>query len=306
VTVPDGGTLEIGATFNQCPTLDVSVAPTTGKVSQPFEVNGYASDLDSDAALSFKWVATSGSFDNATVNHTIFHCSGPGPVTITLTVSDGQCPQSDSLSIFCLGQHPPDGGEPSGAGGGGGNNGAGGNSGAGGRTGTGMGGRPGTGGVPGTGGMMTINTCALSPPQEPVSVGTNPDGGAGDPAACAQCQLDNCSFGPPPATDGCCGLADPADQVLCLTAVACFAANSATCTNAGDPSGCYCGTETSECFTNVGHPNGPCVAQVNAAAKTTEPPKIRTQFVAPDKPLGRAVNLSGCRGSFCPMECGTK
>ena len=30
---------------------------------------------------------------------------------------------------------------------------------------------------------------------------------------------------------------------------------------------------------------------------------IRAQFTSPASPLGRAVNLLGCQGSFCTTEC---
>jgi hypothetical protein len=85
--------------------------------------------------------------------------------------------------------------------------------------------------------------------------------------------------------------------------VNCFAANAATCTSSGDPTECYCGTSGAQCFVFPSAANGPCATQVIAAAKTTSPPAILTQFTNPASPLGRAVNLTVCRGSFCSPEC---
>jgi len=52
-----------------------------------------------------------------------------------------------------------------------------------------------------------------------------------------------------------------------------------------------------------GAANGPCVAEVIAAAKTSAPAAIYAQFVAANSPVGRAVNVTACRGAFCPQEC---
>ena len=39
------------------------------------------------------------------------------------------------------------------------------------------------------------------------------------------------------------------------------------------------------------------------AAKTTDAPTIKVRLVDPDYPLGRAVNLTVCRGEFCSQVC---
>jgi hypothetical protein len=161
-------------------------------------------------------------------------------------------------------------------------------SGTGGTTGTGTGGSGAAGS--GAGGGI-VNTC---PTAEPTT---------GEPM-CLQCTKDNCTLGPT-GTDGCCGLASGADQQLCEALWTCFVAND--CTSAGDPTKCFCGTSmTGICYAVKGTANGPCVAQVIAAAKTDDPVEIQNRFISPMHPVGRAVNLITCQGGLCPTECGIK
>jgi hypothetical protein len=289
----DGGAVEVSGTFNQCPGGSFGVSPMTGHLDQPFSLAAVASDPDDSGTLTFTWSASSGAFDDQHARMTMFHCAQPGPVTIVLTVSDGSCPTMVSAPIYCLGDHQdaaaPDDGPPAGTGG------AGGRTGTGGSSGGGTGGSRGTGGSPGTGGMGS--TCP-----------TEPGGGNAD-SMCSQCTMDNCSLAPPGmngGTDGCCALTAPADQQLCQAVVLCYAANSDGCTTAGDPTNCFCGSSPLTCFSVPGAANGPCAGAVIAAARTSDPTKIKPLFISPTSPLGRATNLTTCRGSFCPMECNIK
>lgn len=272
---PSDGGVRVGGIFDICPDVTIEVMPTSPRVNQTVTVRSRATDADSDGGLlTYEWTATAGSFVAPMAHDTTYNCGPAGPVTITLTVSDGLCPVSKSTAIFCVALS--DGGLPSGTGGatGAGGSGAGGN-GAGGAG----------GGIP--------NTC---PTAEPTSGGP----------MCPQCTTDNCTLGPT-GTDGCCGLASVVDQQLCEAAVACFTANTATCTAVGDPTNCFCGTSggaTGTCFAVKGAANGPCVAQVIAAAKTDDPATIQTRFISPMFPIGRAVNLVTCRGGLCSAECG--
>jgi len=294
--VVDSGAVEVSGTFNQCPTASFGVSPTTARLDQPFDVAAAASDPEDAGTLTYAWSAASGSFADPSSPTTTFHCSEAGPVTIVLTVSDGSCQTPVSASIYCLGYHqdgaPPDDG-PSDAGGAGGRTGAGGNSG-------GAGGMRGSGGTPGTGGMTTTSCPAAEPGSSDTDAGS----------MCGQCTVDNCSLAPATATgggtDGCCALASAADQLLCQAVVLCYAANSDSCTTAGDPTNCFCGSNPLTCFSVPGAANGPCTAPVIAAAKTSDPTKIKPLFISPMSPLGRATNLTTCRGSFCADDCHIK
>jgi hypothetical protein len=128
--------------------------------------------------------------------------------------------------------------------------------------------------------------------------------------------MDNCSLGMispdgKTGTDGCCGLPNPNDQLLCEALYDCIAAHSGppdNCTSYGDPTVCFCGTAGTAggglCFSVKGAANGPCVSQVIAAAKTDDLTQIQARFISANFPAGRAVNLAVCRGSFCSTECG--
>jgi hypothetical protein len=171
---------------------------------------------------------------------------------------------------------------------------------------------PGSGGAGGAGGVGGMGTGGLA-------LGGNGGGGAGgfgiggsggacqevssgDPVACPQCTTDNCVLAPAPAGfDGCCGLATLDDQNLCRAAVSCFSASR--CTIGGDATHCFCGSAAAACFAVTGAASGPCVNEVMAAAKSSDLDDIRSRFVSATFPLGRAVNLMGCRGAFCSVEC---
>src|SRR4051812_22147226 len=104
----DGG-VEIGAGFNQCPEVTFNVSPSQGELSQPFMVEGAASDSDNDP-VTISLQADSGTFSTANQLPATFMCTKPGLITITATVNDGSCQTMKSVMIFCLGTHGGDGG----------------------------------------------------------------------------------------------------------------------------------------------------------------------------------------------------
>ena len=151
-----------------------------------------------------------------------------------------------------------------------------------------------------------------------------------DSLACEQCTFgrerwrspDLCDSSPDgcnncdPTVAGCDGFTDPNDRTpvpepLCLLGSADAPGRArpsrTVCLGTfGDPLGCWCGSNSLTCATSNAPPtqaNGPCVQQIFAAAKTMDAPTINAKFVDPSLPLGAAVNLAICRGSFCPTEC---
>jgi hypothetical protein len=123
---------------------------------------------------------------------------------------------------------------------------------------------------------------------------------------CDQCTVDNCV----PSTDGCDAITDPADKALCEAVYGCFTTPSNACVTQGDPLKCWCGSNPTTCVTSNNDPtkaNGVCLSAVIAAARLTpatyDAATIKQRFVDPSYPLGRAVNLTSCRGSFCNVEC---
>ena len=150
------------------------------------------------------------------------------------------------------------------------------------------------GGATGTGGTGGGGACRETDPP------------AGIAATCAECLDANDN----PATDGCCLVSDPLGLQLCQAVSACVRAN--TCIDVADVTPCHCGTRQATCE-GAGQANGPCVAQFTAAAgrnittKTTDSPSA-AQVLArqgdPNYALGRAANIYGIAGGFCPTECG--
>ena len=139
-----------------------------------------------------------------------------------------------------------------------------------------------------------------SPPAEAPVQAVVPTHAAGP--KCESCSLENCVK----ETDGCDRIADPADRKLCEELYACFSDPANNCINQGDPVKCWCGTHPTTCLTDKDGPNranGPCAAKIFAGARTNDPATIRDRFVDPAFPLGSAVNLTLCRGSWCATEC---
>jgi len=162
---------------------------------------------------------------------------------------------------------------------------------------------------PGTGGAATGGASSGGS-----GTGGSGFGGAGGscvPTHCAggvcdACTADNCV----PATDGCDSITNLADRALCESVYACFVTPAFACVTQGDPLKCWCGTNPTTCVTSNAAPtkaNGPCLDLVTTAARLTpatyDAATIKQRFVDPSFPLGRAVNLTSCRGSFCNLEC---
>lgn len=80
----------------------------------------------------------------------------------------------------------------------------------------------------------------------------------------------------------------------------------------GDVTSCYCGDHLLDCD-QPGAPNGPCVQEITAAAgrnvttMTTDAPSeayVLARYGDPNDALGRAANIHGIAGAFCPTACG--
>jgi Dictyostelium (slime mold) repeat len=110
---------------------------------------------------------------------------------------------------------------------------------------------------------------------------------------CDDCVRDNC----PTDIAGCSELTGQ-DKLDCEAVVSC--ATTTGCAATGDGQSCYCGTaEIGPCLA-PGGANGQCKAQIEVAGKTTDPQLLGERFTDPAFPLGRALNLFGCRAAFCP------
>jgi hypothetical protein len=269
--IPDGGGVGIMGRTNMCPVVTADVEPSVVHWGEPVKASAFRATDPDNEVLTYQWSAPSGTFVDAKAGETYYLCADAGPVTLTLVVTDRSgCSEQAKLGIFCLGK--------------------------------GDGGAAGTGPITGAGGAgggagSTDGGVMMPPPQENIC----PKEQGSD--SCNECTATNCALGDM-GTDGCCGLTDEAERKLCRAAFACIARNALTCVMSGDATACFCGTSGALCFAQRGKANGPCVAEVIAASKTDDPAAILDRFISPKFPIGRAINLSACRGAFCSMECG--
>lgn len=119
-----------------------------------------------------------------------------------------------------------------------------------------------------------------------------------------------------PIKDGCCGIRDAVGLQLCQEVSACMRAGGppiGACNLSGDTTTCFCGKHQADCDV-PGKADGPCLAQVTAAAgrnvdtQTTDAPnasQILDRYGKVSFALGRASNIAAIAGAFCKAECGT-
>jgi hypothetical protein len=119
---------------------------------------------------------------------------------------------------------------------------------------------------------------------------------------CDKCTTDNCPVG----DDGCDVIPDATDRKLCEDLYKCFADPKNSCVIQGDPVRCWCGTHMTTCVTDnapATQANGPCVKEIFAAAKSNDADTVFQRFMSNDFPIGRAVRVTSCRGSYCGEDC---
>jgi len=288
----EGGTIQITADTNNCPTVAVTLAPPDANVGDSVVVGARAFDPDvgpdggASQALTFVWSAKAGSFEDAKAAQTRYRCETGGPQVLTVAVSDGKCTAAISATVDCFALP--------------GTVGSGGSSGTGGSSGSGTGGKSGSGGGTSSGGPGSGGSGMGGPSG---SGGASAGQCSGDPTMdegnlCNQCTTDNCGA----ETDGC--QRDKFDSearwLACLNLYCCFR----SCKDKGplgdDPQKCWCGSASeADCYSVDSAANGPCLKEVQAAAESKSAADIRLRRINPNYPLGRAWNLTSCRGQFC-------
>ena len=115
--------------------------------------------------------------------------------------------------------------------------------------------------------------------------------GSSDPD-CQVCACERCLL----QTNDCRLDTDTSRGVLCDALIEC--AMEEDCTG----NGCYCGS-AGVISCGVGAANGPCVTEIEAAARTTNPTDIAMRMQDPQTALGRASVLGECMASQCPDVC---
>ncbi len=138
------GSVLVNGQINVCPNADgITALPSEAFVGSSMALAAVAHDSDGGpSALAFHWTASGGSLSATDVQSPSLACTAAGAVTVTVTITDGDCADTASVTLHCT------------AAGTGGS--AGGSAGAGGAAGA------GTGGSAGAGGGSGVRTVDLS------------------------------------------------------------------------------------------------------------------------------------------------
>jgi hypothetical protein len=98
----------IGVNCRATALADLLVSPRSARVGESVIARA-AGARPEGGALTFAWSAPSGTFSDPSAAQTAFACGAPGPVELTLRVTDSQsCQQTLSALVICL--PAPDGG----------------------------------------------------------------------------------------------------------------------------------------------------------------------------------------------------
>jgi hypothetical protein len=97
--------------FNTCPLLTSRTVLPLGPRTMKLEATGADPDCVTmeDATcrrrepLTLRWTASSGTITRGSAGVALYECAAPGPVTLTVTVSDAQCHVTDEVEITCAG-----------------------------------------------------------------------------------------------------------------------------------------------------------------------------------------------------------
>jgi hypothetical protein len=102
---PKTGGVAVSGTINICPTVDgVAASPAEALVGGTIALGGAAHDTDgAPAALTYHWTASTGTLSDPTAQSPTFTCTVAGAVTVTLTVSDGDCGDTLAAVVTCTG-----------------------------------------------------------------------------------------------------------------------------------------------------------------------------------------------------------
>jgi hypothetical protein len=96
-------TIMIDGMTDYCPSLaSYAASPSTGIVGgAAVSLSATAFSFYSEAPMFF-WQASMGDLSSEDTSVTSYTCTAPGLVTLTVTVTDGLCPDSANLAVTCL------------------------------------------------------------------------------------------------------------------------------------------------------------------------------------------------------------
>lgn len=109
---PRNGGVLVNGTINVCPVVDgIDTGSIGSSGGSAFAVTAIAHDVDhGPSSLGYAWAASSGTFSDASASNPTFTCASAGPVTLTVTVSDGDptagCPDTRTATVTCAAPCP--------------------------------------------------------------------------------------------------------------------------------------------------------------------------------------------------------
>jgi len=100
---PATGGVLVDGTINVCPRIDaVSASPAEAQVASSIALAAAAHDLDrAPGPVAYTWSAASGTVAPSNAPDPVFTCAVEGDVAITLTVSDGDCSDTTTVTVVC-------------------------------------------------------------------------------------------------------------------------------------------------------------------------------------------------------------
>lgn len=119
------------------------------------------------------------------------------------------------------------------------------------------------------------------------------------PRSCGECTATFCREEAP----GCSSLADdPGRHALCVRLLACVRRTNCRAIT-GSKTACYCGAVPTTTCLGVDSAAGPCRAEVEAAAESTDPSVVAIRFNNPAYATGAVFNLLACEAESCGRVC---
>lgn len=262
-----------------CPSLLVNASSFDVVYGGSIDLSAGDADSSDGSVVAYQWSGNGGQFSNATGRVTTYRCSaGAGPRTIGVTARRDSCAVSASLVVVCDGPII-DASVVDAA----------------------------VDVVPDAGNGTDVGNADSDGATDAGGAVCGPDPTIDEGVTCNQCTLANCTIlenvnmnmkKSVMPTAGCHHLAADRDRQACEALYCCMRTHR--CVVSGDPTPCWCGTaDPDRCASGADVADGPCLAEAELAAGTTQQPEIAARVVDPTLAIGGAMNLAICRASFC-------
>jgi hypothetical protein len=100
---PRTGSVLVNGTLNICPSIDsIGASPAETTVGHELSLSSVGSDLDLvPSALTYAWTSTTGTIAGASSADATFTCTAVGSANVVLTVSDGDCSDTVTITVTC-------------------------------------------------------------------------------------------------------------------------------------------------------------------------------------------------------------